>query len=63
MGTEKRIFVLDTDPPMVTISGKPRQEQERSEKTVLRLIAYDRKVHSNIEVKYLALKAEFFVEK
>ena len=60
MPTEKRMFVLDTDAPLVNISGIIHQEQEWNGKTVLRPIAYGSKVLSDTEKKSGAPKAEMF---
>ena len=57
MPTEK-MFVLDTDAPVVAISGILHQEQEWNGRTVLRPIAYGSKVLSDTEMKYGAPKAE-----
>ena len=60
MPTEKGMYVLDTDASVVAISGILHQEQEWNRKTVLRPIAYESKVLSNTEMKYVAPKAEMF---
>ena len=60
MPTEKGMYVLDTDASVVAISGILHQEQEWNGRTVLRPIAYGRKVLSDIEMKYGAPKAETF---
>ena len=60
MPTEKGMFVLDTDASVVAISGILHQEQEWNGRTVLRPIAYGRKVLSDTEMKYGAPKAEMF---
>ena len=60
MPTEKGMFVLDTDPSVVAISGRLHQEQEWNERTVLRPIAYGSKVPSETEMIYVAPKAEMF---
>ena len=60
MPTEKGMHVLDTDAPVVAISGILHQEQEWNGKTVLRPIAYGSKVLSDTEMKYGAPKAEMF---
>ena len=68
MPTEKGMYVLDTDASVVAISGIHHQEQERNGKTVLRPIAYGRKVLSDTDMEYGAPKAKIiavvtFVEK
>ena len=68
MPTEKGMYLLDTDVSVVAISGILHLEQEWNGKTVLRPIAYGRKVFSDTEMKYGAPKAEIiavdtFVEK
>ena len=60
MPTEKGMFVLDTDAPVVAISGILHQEQEWNGRTVLRPIAYGSKVLSDTEMKYGTPKAEMF---
>ena len=60
MPTEKGIFVLDTDAPVVAISGILHQEQKWKGRTVLRPIAYGSKVLSDTEMKCGAPKAEMF---
>ena len=60
MPTEKRMYVLDTDPSAVAISGIVHQEPEWNGKTGLRPIAYGSKVLSDTEMKYGAPKAEMF---
>ena len=60
MPTEKGMYVLDTDAPVVAISGILHQEQEWNGKTVLRPIAYESKVLSDTEMKHGAPKAEMF---
>ena len=60
MPTEKGMYVLDTEAPVVAISGILHQEQESNGRTVLRLIAYGSKVLSDTEKKYGAPKAEMF---
>ena len=60
MPTEKGMYVLDTDASVVAISGLLQQEQEWNGRTVLRPIAYGKKVPSNTEKKYGAPKAEIF---
>ena len=54
------MFVLDTDASVVAISGIIHQEQEWNRRTVLRPIAYGKKVLSDTEMKYGAPKAEMF---
>ena len=60
MPTEKGIFVLDTDAPVVAISGILHQEQKWKGRTVLRPIAYGSKVLSDTEMKCGAPKAVMF---
>ena len=60
MPTEKRMFVLDTDAPVVNITGIIYQEHEWNRKTVLRPVAYGSKVLSDTEKKSGAPKAEIF---
>ena len=60
MATEKRMYVLDTDASVVAISCILHQEQAWNGKTVLRPIAYGRKVLSDTEMMYGALKAKMF---
>ena len=60
MPTEKRMFVLDTDAPVVNITGIIYQEHEWNGKTVLRPVAYGSKVLSDTEKKSGAPKAEMF---
>ena len=60
MPTEKGMYALDTDASVVAISGILHQEQEWNGRTVLRPIAYGRKVLSDTEMKYGAPKAEMF---
>ena len=58
--TEEGIYVLDTDASVVAISGILHQEKEWTGRTVLRPIAYGKKVLSDTEMKYRASKAEMF---
>ena len=58
--TENGMYVLETDASVVAISGILQQEQELNGKTVLRAIAYGSKVLSDMEMKYVAPKAEMF---
>ena len=60
MPTERGMFVLDTNASMFAISGINHQEQEWNGRTVLCPIAYGSKVLSDIEMKYVAPKAEMF---
>ena len=60
MPTEKGTYVLDTYASVVAISGILHQEQKWNGRTVLRPIAYGRKLLSDTEMKYGAPKAEMF---
>ena len=60
MPTEKGMYVVDTDVLVVAISGILHQEQKWNGKTVLRPIAYGKKVLSDTEMKYGAPKTEMF---
>ena len=52
--------MLDTDAPVVAMSGILHQEQEWNGRTVLRPIAYGSNVLSDTDKKYGAPKAEMF---
>ena len=54
------MYVLDADASVVAISGLLHQEQEWNGQTVLRPIAYGRKVFNDTELKYRAPRAEIF---
>ena len=54
------MYVFDTDASVVAISGILHQEQEWNGRTVLRPIAYGKKVLIDTEMKYGAPKAEMF---